>query len=203
MRPRRTSFGSLRGLVAAGLLSGAVLGMAAIALRTLWPWVKPEGIPSEPELTGAPADAAELAARRLEFPVRGLTARTLTDSFDDPRGGGSRRHEAVDIPAPRGTAVVAVEDGSILRLHRSGAGGLTVYHLDPSGRYTYYYAHLDAYAPGLADGKPLRRGDVLGFVGTTGNAPETAPHLHFAVFERTDAKRWWTGRPVNPYAVWR
>lgn len=203
MRPRRTSLGSIRGLISAGVVSGAALAVAAITVRTLWPWLKPDAIPGEPVLTGIPTDAPDLAARQLEFPVRGLSAEILQDSFADPRGGGRRRHEAVDIPAPRGTAVVAVEGGRVLRLHRSGAGGLAVYHLDPTGRYTYYYAHLDGYAPGLADGQALRRGDVLGYVGTTGNAPATAPHLHFAVFERTDPKRWWTGRPVNPYAVWR
>jgi murein DD-endopeptidase MepM/ murein hydrolase activator NlpD len=183
--------------------AGAAITFLAVAAWLLWPYVRPEGIPPEPVLTGTPSEAPELAARRLAFPVRGMSSESLTDTFDDPRGGGARRHEAVDIAAPRGTPVVAVEDGSVLRLHRSGAGGLSVYHLDPTGRFTYYYAHLDAYAPGLAEGRALRRGDVLGYVGTTGNAPPTAPHLHFAVFERTDPKRWWTGRPVNPYSIWR
>ena len=198
MRPRRTPLGSLRGLVAAGLLSGALLGMAAIAVRTLWPWIKPEGIPGEPELTGAPKDSAELAARRLEFPVRGLSAETLTDSFDERRG--KAKHEALDIMARRGTPVLAVDDGRVVKLFRSVPGGITLYQFDAAETVAYYYAHLDGYAPGLAEGAAVKRGDLIGFVGSTGNAPASAPHLHFAVFELGAERKWWKGKAVNPYA---
>jgi murein DD-endopeptidase MepM/ murein hydrolase activator NlpD len=99
--------------------------------------------------------------------------------------------------------VLAVEDGRIVRLHHGGAGGITVYELDASGRYGYYYAHLDHYADGLAEGNEVTRGNVLGFVGTTGNAPPGAPHLHFAIYEVTDVHRPWGGRPIDPFPLWR
>jgi murein DD-endopeptidase MepM/ murein hydrolase activator NlpD len=105
--------------------------------------------------------------------------------------------------APRGTAVVAVDGGTVSQLGNSGAGGITVYQLDEAGRYAYYYAHLDRLAPGLAEGQAVRRGDVLGYVGTTGNAPASAPHLHFAIYVIADGKTRWGGRPVNPYPLWR
>ena len=100
-------------------------------------------------------------------------------------------------------AVLAVEDGRIVRLHHGGAGGITVYQLDGSGRYGYYYAHLERYADGLAEGQKVTRGDVLGYVGTTGNAPPNAPHLHFAIYEVADPKRPWRGRPIDPFPLWR
>ena len=203
MPRRRAPASSLARLARRGIVAGATLAVLAVSVRALWPRLRPAGIPAEPILEGPAADSPELAGRQLLFPLRGGPAAALRDSFDEPRGGGTRRHEAIDISAPRGTPVVAVEDGRVLRLHTSRAGGLTVYHLDPSGRYTYYYAHLDGYAPGLADGQALRRGDVLGYVGTTGNAPPGAPHLHFAVYRRTDPERWWTGQPINPYSLWR
>jgi murein DD-endopeptidase MepM/ murein hydrolase activator NlpD len=109
----------------------------------------------------------------------------------------------MDIMAPRGTPVVAVDAGTVSRLGKGGAGGITVYQLDQSGRFGFYYAHLDRLAAGLAEGQVVRRGDVLGYVGTTGNAPATAPHLHFAIFEVQDGRTRWGGRPVNPYPLWR
>ena len=116
---------------------------------------------------------------------------------------GSRRHEAVDILAPRGTPVRAVEDGTVAKLFLSKAGGITVYQFDASERFTYYYAHLDRYAEGLREGQRVERGDLIGYVGTTGNAPRNTPHLHFAIFELTPQKRWWEGTPVDPYLVFR
>ena len=122
--------------------------------------------------------------------------------FTDARGA-TRVHDAMDIMAPRGTAVVAVDGGTVSRLGNSGAGGITVYQLDEAGRYGYYYAHLDRLAAGLAEGQAVRRGDVLGYVGTTGNAPASAPHLHFAIYVVADGQTRWGGRPVNPYPLWR
>lgn len=145
----------------------------------------------------APAAAPEEPARKLAFPLRGRERVVLRDNFDEPRG--KRRHQALDIMAPRGTEVVAVDDGRVARLYRHPLGGLTVYQLDAHERYVYFYAHLDRYAPGLAEGMSLARGDLIGYVGTTGNAPEGAPHLHFAAFELGEDRRWWKGRPVNPY----
>jgi hypothetical protein len=107
--------------------------------------------------------------------------------------GGTRRHEALDILAPRETPVLAVEDGVVAKLFLSKPGGITVYQFDPSRTYAYYYAHLERYAAGLKDGDSVQRGQVIGYVGTTGNAPPDTPHLHFAIFKLTDPKRWWDG----------
>jgi murein DD-endopeptidase MepM/ murein hydrolase activator NlpD len=141
----------------------------------------------------------ELRDRHLEVPVQGAERLELRDTFSETRG--SNRHEAIDIIAPRNTAVVAVEDGTIAKLFESKAGGTTVYQFDPSSRYTYYYAHLERYADGLSEGDHVRRGQVLGFVGTSGNAPEDVPHLHFAILRLTEKKQWWQGDPINPYDV--
>ena len=146
------------------------------------------------------APMADLVDRRLEVPVVGTRRDQLRGMFDEMRGG-SRKHEAIDILAPKGTPVVAVEDGTIAKLFLSDAGGITIYQFDPTDRYAYYYAHLDAYAPGLKDGDKVRRGQTIGFVGVSGNAPKDTPHLHFAIFELTDAKRWWQGTPIDPYPI--
>ena len=138
---------------------------------------------------------------RLLFPVQGYDPSKLRDTFDDARG--KRRHQALDIMAPRGTPVLAVADGTVAKLFRSPAGGISVYQYDRDETRVYYYAHLDRYAHGIAEGMPVRRGDVLGFVGSTGNAPESAPHLHFAVFALGADKRWWKGQAINPYSMLR
>jgi murein DD-endopeptidase MepM/ murein hydrolase activator NlpD len=122
------------------------------------------------------------------------------DTYEQPRSGG--RHEAIDILAPRGTPVHAVDDGKLVKLFASVPGGLTVYQFDPEGRLAYYYAHLDRYADGLKEGMMLRRGDLIGYVGLTGNAGQT-PHLHFAVFRLGPERQWWKGDPVNPYPALR
>jgi peptidoglycan LD-endopeptidase LytH len=145
---------------------------------------------------------ADLRARALTLPVKGIEPGDLQDTFEDKRGEG-RRHEAIDILASRNTPVLAVEDGTIARLFTSNAGGLTVYQFDPSSNYAYYYAHLERYAPGLTDGDRIKRGQVLGYVGTSGNAPKDTPHLHFAIFRLTDKKQWWQGTPIDPFAVLR
>jgi murein DD-endopeptidase MepM/ murein hydrolase activator NlpD len=202
-RRRRTfDLSTVRGLALSGIVSGAAIAVLLLAWRVAVVLRAGTIPPEEPVSLGEPALAPELRARALQFPVPGVSLDTITDTFDDPRSGG-RRHHALDIMAPRGTPVVAVEDGRVLRLWKSGGGGISLYQADPSGRYSYYYAHLDRYAEGLADGQELRRGQVLGYVGSTGNASENAPHLHFAVFERSDPQRWWTGRPVDPFPLWR
>jgi murein DD-endopeptidase MepM/ murein hydrolase activator NlpD len=147
------------------------------------------------------AASALLAARALQFPVDGIQPEAVRDTFDDDRQG--HRHEALDIMAPRGTAVRAVEDGELVKLFESKTGGLTVYQFDPAGELVYYYAHLDGYAEGLKEGMQLRRGDLIGSVGTTGNAATDAPHLHDAVFLLGPERQWWKGEALNPYCAWR
>ena len=144
----------------------------------------------------------DLKRRRLMIPVDGVSADQLTPQFSDTRAG-SRRHEAIDILAPRHTPVRATDDGTIARLFLSKAGGITVYQFDPTEQYAYYYAHLDRYAEGLREGQRVRRGDLLGYVGTSGNAPEGTPHLHFAIFRLTADRRWWEGTPIDPYPILR
>src|SRR5205085_4816372 len=132
----------------------------------------------------------------LEFPVKGFET-ALRDNFDERRGNVP--HEALDIMAPRGTAVVAVDDGTIAKLFKSVAGGITIYQFDPTQTLAYYYAHLDRYAPGLEQGAKVRRGQVIGYVGSTGNARADAPHLHFTVYALGPARQWWKGVAINPY----
>lgn len=144
-----------------------------------------------------------LRARRLLVPVAGVPVSALRSSFTEARGGGSRRHEAIDILAPRGTAVLAVTSGRIAKLFTSANGGLTVYQFDDEEQFCYYYAHLDSYAPDLTDGDRVERGQVIGYVGTTGNAPADTPHLHFAIYELGPDKRWWEGTAVDPFLVLR
>ena len=147
-------------------------------------------------------EVGELLAKRLVVPVAGLDASSLRSSFTDSRGGG-RTHEAIDIPAPRGTPVVAVDDGQVVKLFTSALGGLTIYQFDPEERFCYYYAHLDGYAPDLTEGQRVRGGQTIGFVGSTGNAPPGTPHLHFAIFKLGPDKRWWDGAPLDPFLVFR
>jgi murein DD-endopeptidase MepM/ murein hydrolase activator NlpD len=134
------------------------------------------------------------------MPVAGVDLSALQDTFSEARGG-TRSHRALDIPAPRGTPVLATADGVVRKLFTSVRGGLTVYQFDLEERYCYYYAHLDAYAPSLHEGQLLRRGDLIGTVGATGNARKDAPHLHFAVTRLDPDKRWWGGTPVDPYPL--
>ncbi len=123
----------------------------------------------------------------------------MREMFNEVRG--SKRHEAIDIMAPRGTPVIAADDGVVKKLFLSVPGGITIYEFDPVERFCYYYAHLDHYAPGLLEGNRVHRGDLLGYVGTTGNAPKDAPHLHFALIRLDPDKRWWKGTYVDPYPL--
>lgn len=157
-----------------------------------------------PIATAPPAiapPAPSPAAGTLLIPVAGIVASRLTDTFSDARGGGARRHEALDIMASRGTPVLAASDGKVAKLFTSVPGGLTIYEFDPTATYAYYYAHLDRYAPGLVDGKALKRGDLIGYVGSTGDASANAPHLHFAIFLLGPEKQWWKGTAINPYPL--
>ena len=134
------------------------------------------------------------------MPVAGVDPRTLQGTFSQSRGG-TRSHDALDIPASRGTPVLAAGDGVVKKLFTSVRGGLTVYQFDSDERYCYYYAHLDRYAPSLHEGQLLRRGELVGTVGSTGNARKDAPHLHFAVIRLGPDGKWWGGTPIDPYPL--
>ncbi len=152
-----------------------------------------------------PVDASDLPrlrVRSLDIPVTGFSAWQLNDNYTQERAGGVP-HEALDIMAPRGTPVLAVEGGRIAKLFLSKPGGITLYQFDPSGEYAYYYAHLEGYADGISEGGFLRKGQVIGYVGSSGNASPSAPHLHFAIFKLGAEKQWWRGTPINPFLVWR
>lgn len=149
------------------------------------------------EVAAMPAPEAALASKALIIPVEGIDPSRIRDSYTAARGG--RTHDAVDIMAPRGTPVIAVEGGTILRLRQNDAGGITIYQLDPDERFVYYYAHLDGYRKGLLEGMPVQQGDLLGFVGTTGNAPKDTPHLHFQVMLYRGHGQYWGGEPINPH----
>ena len=174
--------------------------------RTEQPKTSSEPSPSSEPL-GAPAgstvndgDIAYLAGRNLLLPVTGVTPAKLQDTFSQARSEG-RRHDAIDIVAPQGTPVVATTDGTVIKLFNSDRGGVTLYELDPSGKYIYYYAHLMSYAAGIAEGKSIRRGEVLAYVGDTGNAAPGQFHLHFAISKTTSPRKWSRGEPINPYPL--
>ena len=160
--------------------------------------VPPGGAPP-PMLARPPEDLVE---RDLVVPVQGIPRTGLQDTYDDARGQG-RVHNAIDIMATRGTPVVAVEAGRIAKLFTSKLGGLTIYQYDPTETYCYYYAHLDRYAPGLKEGDQVSRGQVIAYVGSTGDASPDGPHLHFEITRLHADKKWWQGDAVNPYPILR
>ena len=143
----------------------------------------------------------EAPPRLLRMPIDGMTIEPFKGGFSEPRG--SRQHEAIDIVALRGTPVHAVQDGTVAKLFFSAAGGTTIYQFDPDRRRCFYYAHLARYADGLHDGQHVSQGEVIGYVGTSGNAAPDTPHLHFAIFELNADRKWWQGRPLDPYLVFR
>jgi murein DD-endopeptidase MepM/ murein hydrolase activator NlpD len=163
--------------------------------------------PAQPPRAAAPPPGlarppADLLHHDLLVPVQGIERTALQDTFDDARGQG-RVHDAIDIMAPSNTPVVAVEAGRIAKLFTSRLGGLTIYQFDPTETFCYYYAHLDHYSPDLREGAQVARGQVIGYVGSTGDASAEAPHLHFAITRLTADKKWWQGEALNPYPVLR
>ncbi len=158
----------------------------------------PSAAPSAAPVSGAMADLDYLRGRSLMVPVDGIRPAQVPDSYDARRGRG-RRHNALDILAPRGTPVLAADAGRILKIRENDAGGRTIYAVDEEERFVYYYAHLDRYHSHLREGDAIEQGEVIGYVGTTGNAPENTPHLHFQVMRYEDKRRWWDGTPVNPH----
>ncbi len=156
--------------------------------------------PAETEAGDATSVAMPTLSRDLGLliPVAGVSAAALNDTYTDARGQG-RSHDAIDIMAPTGTPVLAVDDGVIIKLFTSKPGGLTIYQFDDDAELAYYYAHLDRYADSLREGQAVARGDLIGYVGYSGNASPDGPHLHFAIFILGPEKNWWQGTAINPY----
>ena len=188
-------------------LSTVHAGNPAVRISTpILPPSQPASAPPANAETSAPAAPTAApgqpqAPPHLAMPIAGIDPATLTDTFNEMHAG--KKHEALDIPAPRNTPVHAVAEGNVVKLFESKEGGHTVYQFDDSQTYCYYYAHLDHYATGLKEGTLLRKGDVLGYVGSTGNASEEAPHLHFAVNILGPDKHWWQGTPIDPLPLLR
>ena len=158
--------------------------------------------PPAPEKTIEQKVEPVIAPSGLAIPVAGIRAGQLSDTYTQARAGGRRVHDAIDIMAPRGTPVIAATEGTVEKLYFSqGGGGITAYVRSPDRRFIYYYAHLDAYAPGLREGQRLARGDPIGTVGSTGNASAAGPHLHFAIHVMAQGDRWYQGRAINPYPL--
>lgn len=149
----------------------------------------------------AAADIDYLRTRRLLVPVAGADMSKVYDTFNDPRDGGERVHRAIDILAPRGTPIVSADDGRILRMSTNALGGITMYTVDPQNRIVYYYAHMDRYNDAMSPGREIVKGDTLGYVGTTGNAPKDTPHLHFQVMRWPADGKYWNGEPIDPYEL--
>lgn len=195
----------------ATFLSGALAGAILLYVCSSHATVMSPALPCAATAAAAPVLVMETAtvsvsetevpvANLLLVPVAGIKVNALRDTFNDARDA-ERRHEAMDILAPIGTPVFAVADGKIVKLFNSKPGGLTVYQFDTSEKFAYYYAHLDRYAADVKEGMTLKRGDLVGYVGTSGNADPNTPHLHFAVFALGPLKQWWKGSPINPYPL--
>jgi murein DD-endopeptidase MepM/ murein hydrolase activator NlpD len=188
----------------------------AVVVSAFWIWFYSAVPSSAPEVArngtivavkpknAAPVEVAQqvvVGPAGLAIPVVGVKATDLVDTFTAARGGG-RRHDAIDIMAAEGTPVIAAADGTIEKLFFSkGGGGITIYERSTDPKWMYYYAHLSAYAPGLAEGQQVKRGQVIGRVGHTGDASASGPHLHFAINSMAPGERWWQGTPINPYPL--
>jgi murein DD-endopeptidase MepM/ murein hydrolase activator NlpD len=198
---RRRSW-SAEQLMRTGAFAGA---LALLVCVTTPPWSRAAAAPpsaaASPHPEAPPSGPVDPRPLDLLFPVPAVTSSAMANSFDDRRG--VRVHHAVDILAPRHSDVVAVTAGTIARMISSVAGGIAVYQWNADKSLVFYYAHLQSYAPGLAEGQAVRVGQVLGYVGTTGNAPKNTPHLHFAISRVERENQWWGGAPVNPYPIWR
>jgi murein DD-endopeptidase MepM/ murein hydrolase activator NlpD len=188
--------------IAGPTIGPAVLNAPAVASGSAAPpRVAGSRTPEAVVTKGTTGAIDDLRNRALRVPLDSFDVESFRGGFSERRESGGRPHEAVDMPAPRNTPVHAVENGTIAKLFLSKAGGNTIYQYDPSGEICYYYAHLERYADGLSEGSKVSRGDVIGFVGSSGNAPANTPHLHFAVFELTPERHWWQGTPIDPYLL--
>jgi murein DD-endopeptidase MepM/ murein hydrolase activator NlpD len=196
-------------VIGTALLTAFVTSMFWIWFYNFMPQPRPTVARSGPVVTVKPDNAppveiaqqVQVAPSGLAIPVVGVKSDQLTDTFDQARANG-RRHDAIDIMAAEGTPVIAAADGTIEKLFFSrGGGGITIYERSPDQKWMYYYAHLLAYAPGLAEGQQVKRGQVIARVGHTGDASAEGPHLHMAINSMAPGERWWQGTPINPYPV--
>jgi peptidoglycan LD-endopeptidase LytH len=195
-------------VIGTALLTAFVTSMFWIWFYNFVPQPRSEVARSGPVVTVKPENAppvvvsqqVQVAPSGLAIPVVGIKAEALTDTYDAARGQG-RRHDAIDIMADEGTPVMAAADGTIEKLFNSVRGGITIYERSPDQKWVYYYAHLSAYAPGLAEGQQVKRGQVIGRVGHTGDASAAGPHLHFAINSMAPGERWWNGTAINPYPL--
>ena len=195
-------------VIGTALLTAFVTSMFWIWFYNFVPSKPPAVARSGPVVTVKPdnappvevAEQVQVTPSGLALPVVGIKPDQLTDTFDAARSQG-RRHDAIDIMADEGTPVIAASDGTIEKLFNSVRGGTTIYERSPDQKWIYYYAHLSAYAPGLHEGEQVKRGQVIGRVGHTGDASAAGPHLHFAVNSMAPGERWWNGTPINPYPL--
>ncbi|AQR73008.1 hypothetical protein BXU08_04385 [Sphingomonas sp. LM7] len=183
-----------------------LLGLAALASMIRIVPGPPAAPASAPPVQAAQAQPAAPAGSwthpLLAVPVQGVTRAQIVDTWGQSRAGGARAHEATDIMAPGGTPVLAAAPGTVEKLFYSeGGGGITLYVRSPDRQWSYYYAHLARYAPGVSEGMRVKAGDLLGFVGDTGNSGAGNYHLHFALSHMLPADGWWKGQPVNPYPL--
>jgi peptidoglycan LD-endopeptidase LytH len=196
---------------AVAFLIGAIVGSVALLLvLQVRGRLKPPNAPAADSVTAElPATgvsqaspARALVPSSLAIPVAGVDASDLRSDFGNPRSGG-RSHAAIDIRAARGTPVIAAVDGTIRKIYSSAAGGLTIYQYDKTNQWLYYYAHLERYADGLREGQAVRRGQLIGYVGTSGNAAAAGPHLHFSIERLPPSLEYWKGSPVDPFPLLR
>lgn len=188
-----------------------VASTATACARPVLYYPVPEGTSPTPPPAGAPGSAPDgsatvassseveyLSARHIMLPVAGADMSKVDDSFNEARDGG-RMHRAIDILAPRGTPILSADDGKILRMTTNTLGGISMYTVDSESRLVYYYAHMDHYNDAMSPGRAIAKGDTLGYVGTTGNAPKDTPHLHFQVMRWPADGKYWNGDPIDPY----
>jgi len=188
------------GLKVSSVMAGDRLPAAHLPASPPTSASQPENpVPANPPV--AEENAVAPPALHIAMPIAGIDPAELEDTFNEIHDG--HKHEALDIPAPKGTPIMAVAEGNVVKLFSSKPGGITVYQFNNAQTYCYYYAHLDRYAAGLRENALLRKGDVLGYVGSTGNASPEAPHLHFAVTKLGPDKKWWEGTPIDPLPLLR
>src|SRR5690242_12598533 len=208
-RPRRRVATAMLKIIGTALLTAVATSFFWIWFYGTVPQPAPQVARSGPVVTVKPENAppvvlaqqVQVAPSGLALPVVGVKPDQLVDTYDQARGAG-RRHDAIDIMAAEGTPVIAAADGTIEKLFFShGGGGITIYERSTDPKWMYYYAHLSAYAPGLAEGQQVKRGQVIARVGHTGDASAAGPHLHFAINAMAPGERWWQGTPINPYPL--